>query len=190
MIDTLQNMPAEDRSIISLESICIATQLKRTMAKRTRNQFATSQVDANIVADESPFILKETPCDLQEISTAVMIPTIEFVASKSVKLINAPTSPQKPLSDTRTVYESPPVLVQVRPEISEISTATVNPSDTETTEKILASGPRKWPVPTPLSEPTVVNQSPSVSLQKPSQMQENCSISSPCTPSPAHNSRP
>ena len=43
---------------------------------------------------------------------------------------------------------------------------------------------------TPLSETSTVYESPSISLQKPSQTQENCSGSSPCTLSPAHTSKP
>ena len=87
-------------------------------------------------------------------------------------------------------YESPPVLEQIRPEISEISTATEDTSDTEFIDEIRASWSRKWPASTMLSESTVVNKSPSISLPKPSQMQENCSVSSPRTPSPAQTSKP
>ena len=150
MIDTFQNMFVEDRSIISFESICIATQLKRIMTKRIRkfrNQsFVTSQVDTNIniVVDEFSSISKQMSCDISKINTIVMITNIQFVVSKFVKWNNSITSSQKSLFDINIVHEFSFILKKIQCDLFEINTIIVNSNDIKSIDEIFAFKFRKW----------------------------------------------
>ncbi|KAG7008542.1 hypothetical protein G7Y79_00005g016830 [Physcia stellaris] len=126
---------------------------------------------------ESQSILEEQQPILKEINEAVDITDTETpakpTASESVKWTIAPKSLPKPLLDTSSVDESPPVLEQIRPEMSETSADAVDSSDTGAMDEILTSGPRKWPALTPtLPEIPVVNESPSVLEQMPCDLPE------------------
>ena len=156
MIDTIQNMSNENKTtVINLESICITIQLKRIMTKKIRklrNQFVISQVDVSVIVDEFSFVLKQISCDISKICTVENITNIEIraklFASKFVKWVIFSTSSQKSIFDTRIVYESSSVMMQLRPEISEISTTIVNSIDIE----IVVSESTNWFVSTSLSK--------------------------------------
>ena len=149
MSGELWDMCAEDRRIISLQSTCIAAQLKRTMMKRTRkprksrNQSSsTSQADTSVLIDMSQSILEQIPCDLPEISTSIYSSSH---TSESVKWTTAPTSLQQPSPDISIVNESQPILEELPCNLSETNADIMNTSDTESVdEEILVSGPRNW----------------------------------------------
>ena len=119
-------------------------------------------VDISIV-NESPFIQKENTCNLSESCNADITNTAgKFVASELVDW-SIFISMQKSSFETGIVYESSPVLVQIRSDLSEISTNIENSSDIEAIDEILAFGPSKWPAPiTTLPEIIAVYESPPV----------------------------
>ncbi|KAG7007188.1 hypothetical protein G7Y79_00011g030860 [Physcia stellaris] len=173
MFKTLQEVSNEgNAAAVSLESVSNAAQWSYTMIKRTRKlrnrPSATSQVDTDtsIVIDMSQSCLEETTCDLPEISTSIYPP------AHTSKPWLTQNWRARPLPEASFVDESPPVLVQIRPEISEISATTLDPSDTESTDEILASGPPKWPTPTTLSEIPDAYESPPVLEEMPCDLSE------------------
>ena len=96
------------------------------------------------IDDQSPPVPKNVTCSSSESCNEDITNTPgKPVASKST---NWPisTSLQKSSPKASIAYESPPVLEQIRSEISEIDATTMDSSDTESTDEILASGPRKW----------------------------------------------
>ena len=169
MVKILHEVSAEgNAAAVSLESICNAAQWAYTTIKRARklrNQLFDT--DTSIVIDMSQSCLEETTCNLPEISTSIYPPAH---TSKSWLTQNERAQAS---FETGTVYESPPVLEQIQPEISETSTDIVDPSDTESADEILASGPRKWPTPiTTLSETTIVYESQPILEETPCSLSE------------------
>ena len=113
----------------------------------TQNWRARPSPKASIV-DESPPVLEQMPCNLPEINATIVDISdtesmAEILASGPVKWSASTTGLQTPLLEASLIDESPPVLEQIRPEISEISVAIVDSSDTESTDEVLASGPDK-----------------------------------------------
>ena len=88
------------------------------------------------------------------------------------------------------VNESPPMLEKIPCNLSGISTDIMNLGNIESTDEILALGSRRWPASTLLPETTVVNKSLPVLQEKPYQMQENRSVSSPRASSSSRVSKP
>ena len=179
-------LPPADTSIVVDESQSIQEQIP---CKLSETSTAVAITDIESIASESTSpkrpspetstvyesqpILEENTCSLSESCIVDITNTPgQSVASKSVDW-PASTSMQKPSFETATVYESPPVLVQIRPETSEINATTVDPSDTESTDEILASGPSKWPAPiTTLPEAIAVYESPPVLEEMPCDLSE------------------
>ncbi|KAG7006066.1 hypothetical protein G7Y79_00016g040510 [Physcia stellaris] len=94
---------------------------------------------------ESPSILQEKPYQMQE---SCSIPS-RSSPPVSPSRISKPWLTQnwraRPLPEISIVDESPPVLEQIPPEISETNAAIVDISDTESKkDEILASGPSNW----------------------------------------------
>ena len=163
MVDTLQNMPDEDRSIISLHTTCIAAQLKRTMAKRTRklrNQlFGT---DTSIFIDMSQSSLEETTCDLPEISTSIYPP------AHTSKPWLTQNWRARPLSEASIVNESPPIQEKNTCSLSEscIVDITNTPGKSVASESINRSAvPMSFKNSSP--EASIVDESPPVLEQMP-----------------------
>ena len=172
----------------------IKTRAKPTASESVKWATASTSLQKPLfdtrIVNESPLILNENTCSLSEscvvdITNTPGKPVASELADWPVSTNLQKSSPKA----SSIVDESPPVLEELSPKISEISIATVGPSDTESTDELLASEPCKWPASNTLPEPTTVYESPPVSLQKPSQMQEKCSVSSPPV-SPSRTSKP
>ena len=94
---------------------------------------------------ESPSVLEEITCNLSESCNEDITNTPgKSVASKSANWSAVPMSLQKSSPEVSFVDESPPVLKQMPRNLPEINAAIVDISDTESSDEILASGPRKW----------------------------------------------
>ena len=157
MIDTLQNMSVENKSIINFESICIATQLKRIMIKRIRkfrNQLF--DININIVIDMSQSSLKKTTCDLSKINTSI------YSSAHISKQWFTQKWRARSLFEICIVDEFSSVVKQIRSEISKIDAVIVN-IDIESNDEIFAFEFRKWSASTTtLFEIIVIYESSSV----------------------------